>query len=79
MCRDLRRVDFSRVGGLAEVSALLNRSPQAISGWFKAAGASTPPPLFRTAAGAFWDLAEWVAWGEANPQRVGPGFTGRLD
>jgi hypothetical protein len=67
--------DFSRLGGLAEVAALVDKSRQAVSNWIGPHSKLTPPePEFRTTATPIWDLRKWAEWGRAHPELMGPEF-----
>ena len=66
--------DWSQLGGLFEVSKMLDRSRQAIHGWINTASARTPEPLFRIEAGPIYDLRHWREWGRGNLDKMGDGF-----
>lgn len=70
-------VSPSVIGGLHEVSELLDRSENLVCSWVR-----RPPrrgfvaPIRALAATKIWDLEEVREWGRKNPRHVGPGFCG---
>jgi hypothetical protein len=65
---------WERMGGLYEVAALCDRSRAAVSGWATAKSSTVPAPKFKLEATPVWDLLEWLEYGRANPDKMGPKF-----
>lgn len=68
------RPDYRRLGGLAEVAKLVDRSRPAVSNWNATPHLQTPAPVFTVTATPIWDLGHWVVWGVAHPDLMGEGF-----
>lgn len=66
--------DYSRLGGLAEVAALVDRKRPVVSNWNATESLKTPEPVFRVTATPIWDLEHWRDFGRAHPELMGPGF-----
>lgn len=67
--------DYSWMGGLAEVAALLDRSRPAVSNWMGPdSKLVTPQPVRRLSATPVWDLRQWREWARAHPELAGPRF-----